>query len=131
MRSVRAIEPFKKAPGDGRNWGFNFTKAITLPANTTISSVSSVTVVHVPQSGETTEDPVTLEVANQVPNSVTYEQEIVRNGEVVGTTTVAVGKAVKADVTGGTAGKNYDIRIVVQLSTGEPIEGIWPVYVRQ
>ena len=131
MKSVRALEPFVVAPGDDRNLGFNFTNAITLPANTTITSVTSVTVVNVPIGSAAIESPALLTVENEAVNTATYEEEIIQNGELAGTRTVAIGKAVKADVSAGTAAKNYDVRIVVGLSTGESIEGVWPVWVRQ
>lgn len=138
-----ADRPFVKGPESERNWGFSFESILAL-TDATITSVVSATVEHKPgvdtwNQPIAAEDPVSLTIENATPNSETYEEEVTdrngnpvfdSNGDLV-TRTVPVGKGVRADIAGGTLNANYNIVLVVGLSTSEIEEGVFPVIVRR
>ena len=118
MTSVRATAPFVKAPGDERNWAFIFEDAIELPAGTTIASVEGT-----PEVTCNEESPVTLVLSDVSVAATAFTDD---DG-----LTVPANKAVKADVSGGAENRSYEVSIIVNLSTGEKVQGIFSVLVKK
>lgn len=113
METVRAEQPIKIHPSDSEDLGFIFEDA--LPADVTITSVTSITV------SPSTE----LAFTGEAANSATFNDRPNDQGN-----TVAVGKAVVAQPGGQVAGENYDVTIVVGLSNGRSKAGVWEVQCR-
>lgn len=120
MDSVRARIPFIKHPDDDGNgdvYAFIFEDAISIPSGLTIASVGSIVVTT--ESGTSTTN---LTVGTGTANTSTFVDD---DGN-----TVPIGKAVLADMSGGTADVNYAVKIPVTLSNGRVIAGVFPVFVR-
>lgn len=110
---VRALDPIEVGAEDtysnanGDPLALDFTSAVD---SFTVSSASVVSVT-----------PTGLTIANPTPNASSYQN----NAGV----TVAAGKAVLIDKSGGTAGKSYVLRIQVTLSNGSVRVGEVSIYV--
>lgn len=116
--SVRADGTLVIHPSDSRNNEFIFED--TIKAEHTISAVVSV---DVSPSGE-------LDYTGEAANTEIFNDQPNGKGE-----DVPVGKAVVAAPSGGVAGKNYDVTIVVTLQDADSnpagnCTGVWLVKVR-
>lgn len=114
MNCTRAEGKFCKHPYDEVVWGFIF--ADLLPTGVTIASVDDVD-IEVEQGTDVT----TLVVAGATVNAAAFDDD---DGE-----EVAIGKAVRATVSGGTDAVWYLIQIKVTLSSGEKFGGAFLVHV--
>lgn len=119
MDSVR-FPAFVKHPDDNGTNAFIFEHAIDTPEGLTISSVGTIEVRV--DSGDDVAL-TTLVVGAGSPNGVAFEAHDGR--------TIAIGKAALANVSGGTNGVNYLVKIPVTLSNGRVLAGEAPYYVRR
>lgn len=117
---VRATSAIQKAAGDtysvdnGDPVAFNFTSVI--PSGETIATVLIADI----DVDKTTSPALTF--ANPEANSGTYVDD---DG-----TTIAIGKAVFVDCSGGKAGTDYLVSVLVTLSNDSVRGGKFPVQVR-
>lgn len=109
-----APKPFTKHLEDEVVYGFIFDDV--LPSGVTISSVGAATITTV--SGTST---TPLAAAGQAGNAAAFDDD---EGY-----SVAIGRAVRATVSGGTAGCVYNVRFEAVASNGEHYGGDWRVSV--
>ena len=114
MNCTRSNTKFCKHPNDEVVWGFIFTDL--LPTGVTIASIDSIEV-----DVEKGEDDDTLVVANEAVNVVAFDDD--EGNE------VAVGHAVRATVSSGTADVFYTITVTVTFTNDEKFAGVFPVHV--
>jgi hypothetical protein len=114
MNIVRAAKNFIKHTYDAPVYGFIFDAV--LPSGTTVSTVDS-TVVAVDDGVST----LTLTLAGTAANGSAFTDD---DGN-----TVAIGRAVQATVSGGTAECMYSITVKITASNGEKYGGVWVVEV--
>lgn len=120
MAETVRFPPFTKHPDDSGQYAFIFTKAITIPDGLTITSVGTITI----RVDSGTDDALTtLVVGAGAPNAATFVDD---DGN-----TVAVGKAVLANVSGGTDGVRYLVKIPATLSNSRVIAGEAPFYMKR
>ena len=112
MKRCRGQKPFNKHRSDSVVYGFDFTNV--LPSGVTISSTSADTISTLSGTSSTA-----LTATGETPNAAAYTND---EGE-----TVAIGKAVRATIAGGTAGCKYQVTFVVTASNGELYGGDWEV----
>lgn len=101
-----------KASGDAGVYALDFTRL--LPSGVTISSISAASV-----DGDDND----LSVTGAEPNSSEYTDPYT-------STTYAAGIVALYTMSGGTAGKTYEVRIKAVFSNGWVKEGIQPVKVK-
>ena len=103
--SISAQTPLVFHPTDNQAYALNFTQ-FGIGSRTISSATASV----LPASGAPT-------IANLAANAGTIPGE--------GGQTVAIGKAVTFDMSGGTAGVDYTITIKATLSDGDVMNGVF------
>src|SRR5262245_10659713 len=109
-----APRAFNKHKEDEPSYGFIFDDV--LPSGVTISSVAAPIITTVSGSSTTA-----LSVTGQAANAAAVDDD---DG-----LSVAIGRAARATVTGGTSGCVYNVMIEVTCSNGEHYGGDWRVSV--